>query len=89
MSTANFNVETHGKKVDEPTVAKQRVYHRIHTVRQQQGTSLRSLARRLNMSVQEIRRQEDARTDLRISDLLNWLEILDVPLADLLVEKLL
>ncbi|MCA9229327.1 MAG: hypothetical protein KDA57_01640 [Planctomycetales bacterium] len=62
-------------------------YHRIGEVRIQQGTSLRSVSRKMNLSVQEIREQEDATFDLRISELLKWQEVLDVPLADLLIDS--
>ena len=64
-----------------------RRYHRLHEVRQQQGASLRSISRRLNLTVQEARELEDPRADLRISDLLKWQKILEVPLADLLVDS--
>lgn len=87
MSTANIRIETQGPQAEKLASKKSRAFHRIHTVRQQQGISLRSLSRRLNMSVQEIRRQEDPRTDLSISDLLSWQEILEVPLVDLLVDS--
>jgi len=60
--------------------------HRIHEVRQQQGASLRSVARKLDMPIQDVRGQEEPSSDLRISDLLQWQEILEVPLADLLVD---
>ena len=62
-------------------------FHRVAEVRQQQGVSLRSVSRRLDLSVQEIRHQEDPATDLRLSDLLKWQEVLEVPLADLLVDS--
>ncbi|MGI9430379.1 MAG: hypothetical protein ACR2NM_17080 [Bythopirellula sp.] len=39
------------------------------------------------MPIQEVRAQEDATTDLRISDLLKWQAILEVPLADLLTDN--
>jgi len=35
----------------------------------------------------EVRHQEDAHSDLRISELLQWQHILDVPLSDLLVDS--
>lgn len=59
---------------------------RIHEVREQQGTSLRSVARKLNLPMQEVRAQEEPAADLKISDLLKWQEILEVPLSDLLVD---
>jgi transcriptional regulator with XRE-family HTH domain len=64
----------------------QRNYHRIAEVRRQQGVTLRNVARRLRMSLPLVRRQEQADCDLRISDLLRWQEVLEVPVAELLVE---
>ncbi len=60
--------------------------HRISEVRQQQGVSLRSVARKLNLPIQEVRLQEEPSSDLRVSDLLKWQEILEVPLTDLLID---
>jgi len=60
--------------------------HRIAEVRQRQGVTLRNVARRLNMSLPVVRRQEEADCDLRLSDLQRWQQVLDVPIAELLVE---
>lgn len=60
--------------------------HRIATVRQQQGVTLRNVARRLGMSLPVVRRQEEPDCDLRLSDLLRWQQVLEVPVAELLVE---
>ena len=68
------------------SVASNKVFHRISEVRQQQGVSLRSVARKMNLPIQEVRDQENPNSDLRVSDLLKWQEILEVPLADLLVD---
>lgn len=61
-------------------------FHRIAEVRRQQGVTLRNVARRLGMSLPVVRRQERADYDLRLSDLLRWQEVLEVPVAELLVE---
>jgi len=66
--------------------SRSRRLHRIEEVRQQQGVTLRNVARRLGIEMTVIRRQEQPETDLRISDLLRWQQVLDVPLADLLEE---
>jgi len=66
--------------------AKAPQFHRIAEVRQQQGVTLRNVARRLGMSLPVVRRQEQADSDLRISDLHRWQEVLEVPVAELLVE---
>ena len=60
--------------------------HRVAAVRQQQQVSLRSVARRLQLSIAEVRRQEQADSDLTVSQLLRWQQVLNVPLAELLVE---
>lgn len=89
MSTVEYNFEMNGVSVSRrisPTAPKDKQLHRIHEVREQQGTSLRSVARKLNLPMQEVRAQEETSTDLRISDLLKWQEILEVPLSDLLVD---
>lgn len=60
--------------------------HRIAEVRRRQGVTLRNVARRLGMSLPVVRRQEQADCDLRLSDLQRWQEVLEVPVAELLVE---
>jgi transcriptional regulator with XRE-family HTH domain len=55
-------------------------------VRRQQGVTLRNVARRLGIPLPVVRRQERPDCDLRISDLLRWQEVLEVPIAELLVE---
>ncbi len=85
MSTVNCKFGSNGARASRPAPSTHKL-HRINEVRLQQGASLRSVSRRMNLSSQEIRQQEDARTDLKISDLLKWQEILEVPLSDLLVD---
>ncbi len=90
MSTVEYNFEVNGIHVSSQNTPEQKpakTYHRLSEVRQQQGTSLRSVARKLNLPIQEVRLQEEAGSDLRVSDLLKWQEILEVPLADLLVDS--
>ena len=48
--------------------------------------TLRNVARRLGIEIAVIRRQEQPDADLRISDLLKWQHVLEVPLSDLLEE---
>jgi len=78
--------QTNGAALPQPAGLPRKL-HRIGDVRLQQGTSLRSLSRKLNMSVQDIREQEGGTADLRISELLKWQEVLEVPLADLLIDS--
>jgi len=80
---------TNGVAVPEPVekmASAPRELHRISEVRVQQGTSLRSVSRKMDLSVQEIREQENCTADLRITELLKWQEVLEVPLADLLID---
>jgi transcriptional regulator with XRE-family HTH domain len=56
-------------------------------VRRQQGVSLRTAARHMNKDVATLRQQEKPTTDMRISELAAWQQVLDVPLVDLLVDS--
>ena len=93
MSTVEYNFELGGLPPSAPIVSSSAngkpasrpvALHRISEVRQEQGVSVRSAARRLGLSMQEVRLQEQASEDLRLSQLLRWQQILDVPLAELL-----
>src|SRR5204863_623771 len=46
--------------------------HRIQEVRRLQGMSLRTAARQLGTDIRSIRAQEQATTDLRLTDIYNW-----------------
>jgi len=61
--------------------------HRIADVRKRQGVSVRSAARRMHTSIDQVRRQEEPNCDLTLSELLRWQQALEVPLGDLLVES--
>jgi len=65
----------------------ERPLHRIAEVRQRQGISVRSAARRLHTSMDQVRRQEDPHADLPLSELYGWQDALEVPVADLLVDS--
>ena len=58
--------------------------HRIAEVCRREGVSERTAARRLGVQASEITRQQEQSTDLRLSDLYRWQELLDVPLDELL-----
>jgi len=64
-----------------------RPLHRIAEVRRNQGISVRSAARRMHTSMEQVRRQEDPHSDLPLSELYHWQQALEVPIADLLVES--
>ena len=63
-----------------------RKMHRIAEVRQRQGVTPRNVARRLGIEMSVVRRQEQADCDLRISEVMAWQSVLEVPIAELLVE---
>jgi transcriptional regulator with XRE-family HTH domain len=61
--------------------------HRLAAVRRQQGISQRNIARRLNIDIATVRQQEEEATDLPLSTLYLWQRILEVPIAELLVDS--
>ena len=74
----------HGAAIPMPCA--NRPLHRLMAVRQQQGISRRTLARRLGTDVSQVKWQEQANSDIWLSRLHDWQEVLDVPLVELLVE---
>jgi transcriptional regulator with XRE-family HTH domain len=60
--------------------------HRLAVVRRQQGVSRHAVASRLNVGIEKVRQQENESSDLPLSMLYAWGEILDVPIAELLAE---
>jgi transcriptional regulator with XRE-family HTH domain len=49
--------------------------------------SLRTAARQLGTDIRSIRAQEQATSDLRLTDIYRWQRALDVPIAELLVDE--
>jgi hypothetical protein len=72
--------------VPQVPISGRKPLHRIADVRQRQGISVQSAARRLHLSIDQVRLQEEPVSDLLLSELLRWQQALDVPLAELLVE---
>ncbi|HEY6564771.1 MAG TPA: hypothetical protein VIY86_09765 [Pirellulaceae bacterium] len=64
-----------------------RKWHRIATVRRQQGISLRSASRQSRVEASELESQEIETSDLRLSDLYRWESILGVPVCELLLDS--
>ena len=62
-------------------------YHRVRMVRNQQGVSLRSVARQTGMDIRTLRQQEDETTNLTLGQLQQWQAVLGVPIAELLEES--
>lgn len=68
------------------TTTTTRPLHRVAEVRQKQGVSLRSVARRMGTSIEQVRRQEQANCNMTLGELYRWQEALGVPIGELLVE---
>jgi transcriptional regulator with XRE-family HTH domain len=64
-----------------------RPLHRIADARRRQGISVRSAARRMQTSMEQVRRQEDPNCDMLLSDLRRWQQALEVPITELLVDS--
>lgn len=60
--------------------------HRLREVRRQQGISRRTVARRLNASLSQVKSQETETSDLLLSTLYQWQGVLQVPVVELLIE---
>ncbi len=63
-----------------------RQLHRVADARRRQGVSLRSVARRLNKSADQVRRLEEPTSDMLVSELYQWQKALEVPICDLLLD---
>jgi transcriptional regulator with XRE-family HTH domain len=71
----------------QPTApAESRPMQRLAAVRRQQGVSRRTIARRLHIDVEQVQQQECETTDVPLSVLYAWQNVLDVPVAELLAE---
>lgn len=91
MSIAEYTISTLGVGRVPDTGLPQRsesrpALHRLGAVRRQQGVSRRTVARRLNLDLSTVKQQEDETSDLPLSVLLAWQQVLEVPLAELLVD---
>ena len=70
-----------------PRSSSDRPLHRIAAARHRQGVSVRSAARRLGISIEQVREQEEPTHDLLVSQLQAWQLALEVPINDLLVDS--
>ena len=64
-----------------------RALHRLAYIRRREGISRRTIARRLQLELGDVKSQEKENADLLLSHLYEWQEVLDVPIAELLVES--
>jgi transcriptional regulator with XRE-family HTH domain len=74
-------------EVEQKPIVIPRKLHRLAEVRQQQGVSHRNVARRLGLDLKTVRQQERESADLHLSELYAWQQVLDVPIADLLLDN--
>jgi transcriptional regulator with XRE-family HTH domain len=83
--------ETSGREtrseIELEVVSPQRPLHRLATVRKQQGISQRNVARRLGVDAATVNEQEQEEADLPLSVIYAWQRVLDVPVAELLVDS--
>jgi transcriptional regulator with XRE-family HTH domain len=86
MSIVHLNTPEIGTGPSLPVPAARPPLHRLAAVRHQQGISRRTVARRLNIDMASVRAQEDETSDLSISQLYKWQQVLEVPLSELLFE---
>jgi transcriptional regulator with XRE-family HTH domain len=90
MSTSDFNTTAYtsiGHSASVPGRSMRSApLHRLKEVRQEQGYTLRRVAQQMKMDVEQVRQEEDDLADLPLSRLYDWQRVLEVPVADLLVE---
>jgi transcriptional regulator with XRE-family HTH domain len=72
---------------DPPVGLPRKVFHRLATVRREKRLSEKEVAERLHVDVEVVRRQEQETSDLTLSTLYRWQQLLRVPLAELLIEE--
>jgi transcriptional regulator with XRE-family HTH domain len=82
-TTADNDVESELDDSPLPPLPK-RPLHRLAEVREQQGVTLRNVARRLNKDIKTVRAEENCMTDISLTVLYDWQRVLDVPIALLL-----
>lgn len=90
MSTSEMDLRS--AEVFQPVVvaaesAEQRKLHRIRQVRREQEVSLRRVAVQMHRDIDQLRKEEEATNDLPLSRLYAWQQVLEVPVADLLVDS--
>jgi transcriptional regulator with XRE-family HTH domain len=86
MSIIDCGVSGMGAPGDFQFPAALHPLHRLGIVRRLQGISRRTVARRLNMEVARVKIQERPTSDLLLSKLYEWQDVLEVPVTELLVE---
>ena len=89
MSIMDSSVPGTGTKypaLAPPTPDGHQPLHRLAVVRRQQRVSRRAVAKKLNVDVNTVKLLEDETSDMLLSTLYEWQNVLDVPVSELLVE---
>ncbi len=86
MSLAQRDRASSGGEVSYCGPAPQSPLHRLAEVRQREGISRRTVARRLKSTVAAVKAMEEA-DDLPLSQLYAWQKALRVPMSELLIES--
>jgi len=88
MSTADYSLPQLDNASNVPLglSSVERPMHRLKTVRRREGVSQSTVARRLGIPLGEVKHQEEETSDLPLSTLYRWQDVLQVPLAELLAE---
>jgi transcriptional regulator with XRE-family HTH domain len=82
-----FTVVENGTPAGAPVhVQRALPLHRLGEARRREDFSRRTMARRLDITLEELRRQECETTDLPLSVLHKWAKVLDLPVAELVQE---
>lgn len=87
FQTCTVDTLTDLREEQQPAASSCKGLHRVGVVRRRQGVALRTVARYLNVEIEEAARQEQAQTDLTVSMLQRWQAVLEVPIAELLEES--
>ena len=87
MSVTDCKIDSSFVASLPPLGCRPRKLHRIAEVRQHQGVSLRSAARRMRIDMATVKNLENAETDMPLTTLYKWQEVLEVPVGSLLVDQ--
>ncbi len=86
MSVVNCSVSGVGSPDGFKVSHGERPLHRLGIVRRLQGVTRRTVARHLHTDVSHVKLKEQETSDMPLSELYEWQKVLDVPIAELLVE---
>jgi transcriptional regulator with XRE-family HTH domain len=85
-TTSSTSIHSHAFPVLPSRPSDGTPLHRIAEARLSQNFSLANAARHLGIDVATARRHEDPQSDLLLSELHRWAEIMEIPVAELLAE---